>query len=395
MPDAPAGIARSAACALLLVLAVSRSTVAAEADPDALAPALRSAVVRAMEDYGVPGAVVGVFTRRGQWTAALGQADVASGRGMSRRDHFGVRSVGTSMVATLVLQLAAERRLGLQHPVSRYVDDVPRGDEITISHLLSMTSGLFSYAADEGFQRALAADPGRAWSTDELLAFAYQHDMQFDPGSAYQYSASNTLLLGKVVEQVTGQPLESVLRDRILRPLGLRNTVPVAGVELPPPAATGYQGTDEQGQPAPVTVNATAFGTAGGLASTLADLRRWGEALANGALLPARLQEKRLATRAAVRGPAYDRYGLGIGEIAGWWGHTGEGFGYAAAVLHQRDRSQTIVVLVNDTTEADVPALIFCRLLRVLGDRGGTAEPVRNPSGRPDDRPWPVCSALD
>ena len=103
------------------------------------------------------------------------------------------------------------------------------------------------------------------------------------------------------------------------------------------------------------------------MVSTLDDLRRWGEVLVEGALLPERLQRQRFVARRATNGPEYDRYGLGMGEIDGWWGHTGSGAGFEAAVFHTPGRrDDTIVILLDASNFQNVQAGLLRRLISIL-----------------------------
>jgi D-alanyl-D-alanine carboxypeptidase len=323
----------------------------------------------------VPGAAIGVWTPRGRWSIVTGQADVASGRPVRRDDRFAIRSITKSFVVTLILQLAADGRLSLDDPIARYYPDVPGGRRITLRNLANMTSGLFNYTTDPDFLEALGADPLRSWRTAELLAFALRRPLNFAPGTAYEYSNTNTLLLGEVVEHVTQRRLPRVLQDRILDRLGLGSVRYLTGSTIPPPSVRGYQGVDASGRPDRAVFNITAFGAAGSMASTLGDLRRWGVALAEGSLLPPRLYRRRFIARPATNGPEYDRYGLGIGEIEGWWGHTGESIGFEAAVFHERRRNATVAILLNASNFPDVPARVFRRMVRILesGSEGALA----------------------
>ena len=140
----------------------------------------------------------------------------------------------------------------------------------------------------------------------------------------------------------------------------------------------GYQGVTPDGSPQDIVINASALGFAGAMASTLHDLARWGQALADGSLLPPGLQRQRFNTRPTADDPAspvYDAYGLGIGQVAGWWGHTGEGAGFEAAVFRQIDRQETFAVLLNASNASDVPVRIFCRVLQVLQEAPSPGSP--------------------
>jgi D-alanyl-D-alanine carboxypeptidase len=341
------------------------------------APQLEAVVASALQSYAVPGAAIGVWTPNGHWELATGLADVASLTRVRRNDHFAIRSITKSFTVTLVLQLVADSNgaICLDDPISKYLHGVPDGDTITLRELANMTSGLFNYTASKAFQQAFIADLTRAWTPDELLSYAFDDPshkpVDFPPGSRYEYSNTNTLVLGKFVEAVTGKPFEHVLLEKILNPLNLAATAFLSGTTLPPPAAHGYQGETEDGVPDDVVVNLSSLSFAGAMATTLHDLAGWGRALVHGTLLPADLQSQRFVAQPTASDPAspvYDSYGLGIGEVAGWWGHTGEALGFEAAVFHQPDRDETFVVLLNASNAHDVPVKIFCEVLAVLGE---------------------------
>ncbi|WP_428488788.1 serine hydrolase domain-containing protein [Rhodopila sp.] len=368
---------RLATNGLAALLVVTLPGVSSANDLLARAPQLEDVVTSALEEFHVPGAAVGIWTENGQWTKALGLADVAASRPVKLRDHFALRSVTKSFVVTVLLQLIAESNgsIGLDDPIGKYLSGVPNGARITLRELANMTSGLYDYSADPRFHAALGADLTREWTTDELLAFAFDDTSHsatnFEPGARYQYCNTNTLVLGKLIEVLTGATFDQVLRQRVLVPLVLPGTKYLHGARLPRPFASGYQGETDAGSPEPVVVSFSGLGFAGAMVSTLRDLGVWGPALATGSLLPPELQKQRFeahSTSADPGSPVYDAYGLGMGQVAGWWGHTGEGLGYEAAVFHQIERNETVAILLNGSDTSDVPVRIFCRLLTVLGE---------------------------
>jgi D-alanyl-D-alanine carboxypeptidase len=340
-------------------------------------PLLEAAVKATLQEFDIPGAAIGVWTPSGHWVATVGLADVASERPVKRRDHFAIRSITKSFTVTLLLQLVAGSNgaVGLDDVIAKHLPGIPNGEAITLRELANMTSGLYDYSSDPAFGEAFVADPARAWTTDELLAFAFDDrshsPINFQPGEQYQYSNTNTLVLGKMIERLTGEKFEDLLRQEILLPLDLHSTVYLGGIKMPRPAVQGYQGETPDGQPKEIAVSFSALGFAGAMASTLQDLAGWGRALTEGSLLPPDLQRQRFeahATSGDPTSPVYDAYGVGMGQIAGWWGHTGSGAGFEAAVLHQIERNETFVVLLNASNSHDVPARIFCRVLRVLNE---------------------------
>lgn len=356
-----------------LILSFFGHDQAAATDLAALGPQFRNVIERTLRQCQVPGALVGVFSGNRSWTAAFGLADVTRHRPVQRHDRFAIRSVTKSFIVTEVLQLVAQGRVGLDDRIAKYYRGVPNGDRITLRNLAGMTSGLFDYVKDRAFVAQFRADPLRRWTDTELIALALAHPARFQPGAEYEYSNTNTLLLGQVIARVTGRRVRPALEGSILKPLGLDDTLYLYGSRTPAPRALGYQGFTD-GRPDNVEISFTALGASGAMVSTLDDLKRWGKALVEGKLLPGRLQRQRFVARKATNGPEYDRYGLGIGEIDGWWGHTGSGAGFEAAVFHTRgSRDDTIVILLDASNFQNVQAGILRRLISILenGSEGG------------------------
>ena len=337
-------------------------------DPQSLAAQLQSVVDKALRDNETPGAVVGVFTPNGQWTSATGLGDVQAQQAISLNDSLAWRSITKSLTVTIVLQLVAEGKLSLDAPVGTYVSGVPNGDNITLRHLASMRSGLFEYTKDQTFRDKFSADLSAAWTDQEILSLALAHPVSFNAGAQYDYCNTNTVLLGVVAESVTGQSLKQLIEDRILKPLAMNRSAYMTGIELPAPFARAYVLDDDTDRFEEVVCNGTSLSGAGAMAGTLGDLRTWGQALVAGTLLPANLQSQRFGGGPATNGPFYNNYGLGMGEIRGWWGHTGVGVGYEAGVMTEPNTGSQIVVLVNATNgNSDVPADIVSEIQDVMG----------------------------
>lgn len=307
---------------------------------------LQAAVDASMKQYGTPAAVVGVYVPgKGSWVSATGVADLSTGAKPTADMAWPLRSVTKSFTVTLILQLVDEGKISLDDTVDQYLTGVPNGDRITIRQLADMSSGLADYTT-QAFVDDFVADPNRIFTLDELNAYAFAEPVQFEPGTQYVYTNTNTNVLGSVVEKVTGQSFSEALSQRILEPLGLDATLYLDdGSPWPEPHATGYQPDDGvlTEQPA----NFSVFGPAGSLVANVDDLRVWGEVLGSGALLSPATQQERLQGHPLAKGPEYDQYALGIGELDGWWGHTGEGFGFTATVMHNPESGATIVVYTN------------------------------------------------
>jgi len=229
---------RTGIAALLAVLAVwapaaRTATPAQRADLHKLA--------RSLVKGGAPGAVVLVRSPTGVRSAASGVASRAPRVSMQASDDYRIASVTKTFVATVVLQLEAEGRLKIDDPVERWLQElVPNGSSITLRQLLNHTSGLFNYTDDEAFLSAVIAAPGQSWSPRELLSVAFAHPANFPPGTNWSYSNTNYVLLGLVIEAVTGRQVEQEFRDRIFAPLGLAATSFPAGISADERFAHGY-----------------------------------------------------------------------------------------------------------------------------------------------------------
>lgn len=126
-----------------------------------------------------------------------------------------IGSITKTFTATVVLQLVDEHKLGLDDPVSTYLPAVPNGSNITVRQLLNMTSGLFNYTEDDGFNQMWDAQPGWVWADAELLAAAFAHPPYFPPGKGFHYSNTNYELLGMIAAKLGGAPLAELMKHRI------------------------------------------------------------------------------------------------------------------------------------------------------------------------------------
>ena len=337
-------------------------------DPATLSARLQKIVDDNLAESDTPGALVGVFTPNGSWTSATGYADVEGQRPISFQDASAWRSITKSLTVTVVMQLVAEGKLDLDAPVGDYVQGVPNGNNITLRQLAAMRSGLFSYTKDLDFQQVFAADLDAEWTDAELLSYAFSHPVNFPAGADYEYSNTNTILLGVVAETVTGRSLKQLIGERLLTPLNLNSSAYLEGSLFPSPYVRGYFYDDDEDEFVAVTSNATALSGAGAMVGTLADLRTWGNALVRGNLLPANLQQQRFQGGPTNGGPIYDSYGLGMGEIRGWWGHTGVGIGYECCVFTEPGSGSQVVIFLNaSNANQDVPFKMSDEILDALG----------------------------
>lgn len=300
--------------------------------------------VRATGAVGVQARITGGRTTPGTGprTVTSGTADLRTGRPVPADGYFRVASNTKTFVATVVLQLSAERELSLDDTVERWLPGLVRGNgndgrRITLRQLLQHTSGIhddypgFDSAAEYHRRRF---DP---YTPEQLVERALRHRPDFRPGKGWAYSNVGYMLLGMVIERATGNAWHDEVGDRLLKPLGLRHTYyPHDSPAVRKPHARGYQRFATAPKLADVTLLNDA-NAAGGLIGTTADLNRFFRALLGGKVLkPAQLKEMKrtvpLNKEFQVPYPGA-RYGLGLLKsklpCGGWyWSHGGDEIGY-------------------------------------------------------------------
>lgn len=324
---------------------------------------LDAAVRASIKETSSPGAIVGVRTQVGTWTSAYGKADPATGAPMEIGMHTRVGSITKAFTGTVLVQLAEAGKLSLDDSIERYVPGVPNGSRISLRQLANMTSGVASYTQNTKFTDVYFADPQTIFKPDTLLAIGLEASPIFPPGTQFNYSNTNTVLLGLVIEKVTGKPIAEVLKSMVFDPLKLSNTFwPGESTSMPARYAHGFtlQGTATPDRPIDATHWNPAWGwTAGALISNMDDLLAFGRALGTGqGLLGSTAQVGRLASF-----PMPSGYGIAMGCTDGWIGHTGELPGYNTTVFYDTRTDTTVVVQTNsDIASGD------CKDLPVLAD---------------------------
>ncbi|MBJ3811625.1 beta-lactamase family protein [Streptomyces flavofungini] len=333
-------------------------------DCDAARGAVRGSLGTLVDHHGVPGAAADVVDRRcGPWSVARGVADLDTGRRMDAEDRLRIGSTTKTFTVAVVVQLAAERKIGLDAPVERYLPGLIRGNgydgrKITVRQLLQHTSGLPDYV------EALAERPVKEWrfrhfEPREQIAAALTMP---HPDKKWHYATTNTVVAGLIVEKVTGHRVEAEVNRRVIQKLGLRDTYwPGDATRIRGPHSRSYfsAADGERGGTPPSWADGTEWnmtfaGAGGALVSTPADVNRFFGALFGGKLLPARwlAEMKRTVPADPDRLWPGARYGLGLIstplECGGrWWGHAGTVPGGHRAVGAVGPGGRTVSVAVN------------------------------------------------
>jgi D-alanyl-D-alanine carboxypeptidase len=319
---------------------------------------------------------------RPRLVAASGTPGRGGGAPVRADARFRVASVTKMYLATVVLQLVDEGRIRLDDRLAEHVPSFRGGDGVTIRQLLNHTSGIPDYDRSQRYFRRLLADREHRWSTDEVLGIIAGLRPEFSPGTDYSYSNTGYILLGRVIDAVTGSTWAVEIRRRILDPLHLRHTYvagfePARGSVLP-----GYIDIDEDGEQDNVETGRpwpaleTSEGAAGAIVSTASDLASFGDALFHGRLLPAAML--RQMTTEGPHHPRNSGYGLGLEILrpdyrTTIWGHGGFTLGFRAALRYVPRHDRVIVVLVNDV-RADPQDLAELVLRTEIATRAGRGD---------------------
>jgi D-alanyl-D-alanine carboxypeptidase len=370
-PAAPR-LAAAALAATLAACAPRATTAPAPAAPavaprdSALARTLQTTLDSLRAAQRLPGVSLALALPDGHTLALTsGLADTARRVPLRPADRLLQGSVGKTYVAAIAMQLVGRDSLDLDAPVARYLGHlpwwprVPNARDVTVRQLMTHTSGLVRYEFDPRATAVLRAQPMKTWTPEERLAYLLDKAPPFAAGQGWDYSDTNYIVLGMILERITGAPYDTLLRTRLLRPLGLTNTIPADRPDIPQ-IANGYAGPnnelggydaslDERGR---LRVNPQFEWTGGGVASTTTDLARWGKLLYEGrafdpALLP------RVVDGVPARLGRDVRYGLGVmlrpTALGVTWGHSGFFPGYATELLYFPDLKIAAAIQANVT----------------------------------------------
>jgi CubicO group peptidase (beta-lactamase class C family) len=328
-----------------LVLATLLGLPAAHAEPAGAPPAVEAVVRAAMQATGTPGVAI-ALVRGGELlaTQGFGFANVEHDVPVTEHTVFQSGSLGKQLTAALVMLLVEDGTLGLDQRIAPYFPGAPRSwRDITVRHLLTHTSGIPDFGPSD-------IDLTRDYSDDELAARAYALELAFAPGSGWTYSNTGYLLLGLLIERVSGRFYGDLLQARVFGPLGMRTTRIISESDIVKHRAAGYRSVagvlKNQEWVAP-TINTTADGS---LYLTVLDLVAWDRAVRNRSLLaPASWEQTFAPVRLADGSTRPYGFGWELEPHAGQptVSHTGSWQGFTSAIARFLARDLTVIVLAN------------------------------------------------
>jgi CubicO group peptidase (beta-lactamase class C family) len=326
---------------------------------------------------GGPGAAV-IVVEKGNAVLrkGYGLAEIELGVPVAPDMVFRVGSATKQFTAACILKLAEEGRLGLEDPITRYLPDDPTGDrKVTIENLLTHTSGIRSYVEMPAWFAHMRDD----WTVAQLIDFFKNEPFDFEPGTNWHYDNSGYVLLGAILERVTGKSYADLVSELILRPAGMRDTRYGSDAPIIKGRAAGYRKSPAGVVNAPFLSMTQPF-SAGALVSTVDDLARWQAALDAGTVLTAESRRKMWTPRTLPDG-RQTRYGYGW-IIWSYDGHPvvehgGSTIGFTTANMRLPDDRVYVAVLSNCVGCADPRALALRAASLLIGKPFGERPGVR------------------
>jgi D-alanyl-D-alanine carboxypeptidase len=311
-----------------------------------------------------PGATLGVVLPSGEsFGLAVGFSDRETRTAMKPTDRMPAGSVGKTFAAATALQLIKEGKIGLDDKIEKYLGHeqwfprLPNAKDITVRQLMNHTSGLVRYEFKEQFTKDLTANPDKVWKPAELVAYLLDEKAPFEAGKGWDYSDTNYIVLGMIIEKVTGRKFYDEANRRLLKPLKLSDTIPQDGPRLKG-VVQGYAGpnnpfggTDAMLVNGKFSVNPQFEWTGGGYVSTAHDLARWAKMFYEGkAFSPDLLPQVVEGVSAPMLGRE-SKYGLGAiirKTPAGTsYGHSGFFPGYMTDMMYYPEQKIAVAVQVN------------------------------------------------
>ncbi|MGW4851689.1 serine hydrolase domain-containing protein [Streptomyces sp. NPDC004288] len=370
-------------------------------DMAGVAAALDSAMAN-----GAPGAMARFSGPDGVRSRTVGVRDRVSGAPMDINARFRVGSVSKTFSSVVLLQLVEEGRLELDAPVNRYLPGLLPDDRITVRHLLTHRSGLADYT-DAMFNDTVPgfeAVRNRVFSYRELVDLSLREPRTTEPGVSYKYSNANFVVVGMLIEKLTGRPVADAYQRRIFTPLKLTSTsyvhpdARIAGLRV-----RGYLHPDAAGDPLVDSTEQTVSWaqSAGAVISSPADLNTFTSALMRGRLLsPAMLEAMTTvtptdATNTRFYGLGLRRYDLSCGTRV--YGHTGTVQGFYTYAFSTGDGRRSLSALANTSNHGEANTALggtleaaFCGKKPVAASSRAAASPTaRDFSSLPAERDLP------
>ena len=322
-----------------------------------------------IETNNIPGIYIS-YSESGdkKWSCRRGKANISGNAAIDPDNYFRIGSITKTFTASLIWMLIEEGRISPDDCLPDFQLDnidtnrILHSKFITVRQLLNMTSGLYNYSENEEIQ-TLFNHPEKSYTPQELIQMAYDKSPTDFPGQSYYYNNTSYVLLGLIIEKITGKKIEDYQKEKILAPYSLNNTFYPESSELPEPFTCGY--IHYNGKNIDFTVQDPSWAwSAGAMVSTLSDMEKWSLILAGGKFLQQETIKERNKWIEAIHGIDTVYYGGGIFKFMDYYGHSGDIPGYMSIIMSNPDNKRTIVISMNNNNASIIT--VFKNVLTLI-----------------------------
>ncbi len=350
-------MARRVAVLLMVVAVCCSSAVAASAAGPRTGPALRAALDEVIEAPGAPPGLSVLITRPdGAQLLRGGVADLDRGTRPTARMRIRIASMAKAFNGAIALALVDRGKLGLDDTIGRWLPGLlPMAEQVTVRQALQHTGGLPDYIRDPEFIAELQRDPAQYMTPQQLLSYVADTPLTHVPGTEYEYSDTDNIVVGLIAEAAAGRSYDALLRRLITRPLRIGKTTLPVTIEIESPFMHGYE-VVEEGPPIDVseTINPALAWASGGLVSTPREVGRFFRAYVGGDLFGGRARRAQndfVIGSSSPPGPGRNRATLGlfryVTRCGTVYGHTGSFPGYRLFAASTANGNRSVVFTVN------------------------------------------------
>jgi D-alanyl-D-alanine carboxypeptidase len=321
----------------------------------------------AMKQHDLHAVILGVWIdKKPVVTAALGQS--MTGVPATTHMHFRIGSIAIAYLTTLLLQLVDQRRVSLNDKLSKWLPSLPHADSITLGMLAESRSGYADYEKSPALARALDADPFREFSQQELIQLATPQQLLYQPGTRFGYAHTDFVILGEVLQKITGKPVARLMQEQILAPLGLHDTDSPSTPDIRTPVLHAFD--SERGRYEESTYWNPSWTLARGaiMTSNIYDAGKSAIAIGTGALLSPQSHREQIFPRSLLSRPQKAYYGMGVINVNYWILQNPLFSGYQAIIAYLP--SKKIAIAITSTLgEKSSPSTNYSQLmLQTIGE---------------------------
>jgi len=311
----------------------------------------------------VPGLIISINApqKRLRYLRAKGSADLFTHKPMNFSNLYRTGSLTKTFTGTIILELIEEGKLKLNDKISSYLPELPYSEIVSVKQILNMTSGYYEYSMDEYYKSEFSKNPLKKWQPIELVNIALSHPLNFIPGTKWDYSNTNTIIAGLIIEKITSNSFKTEIENRIIKRYGLSNTFFPDDANMPTGKqyCHGYNSNINGIEDVSSSYDPSFAWAAGSLITNINDISVWLKMQLGSVILNPLLQFQRMNW---VQMGDNDGYGLALMKVGnGFIGHSGGIPGYSSVSLYQPQSGISVIIMFNIISNnplADIPRAI-------------------------------------